>query len=96
MAGNIVTETAANPALADIIPLPTASATPIVNRRRVGRFPRGVVSLAQFRRDRSYQQFLREVREEKIAQYRGFSQLWAIEADKLEAQGDETAEVHHA
>lgn len=53
---------------ANIIPLPTASAVPVVNIRRRGPFPRGVLSLARHLRERNYQQFLHTEQERKITE----------------------------
>lgn len=74
-----------------IIPLPTASAVPVVNPRRRGPFPRGVLSLARYRRNRDYQQYMRAEQEKKINEARSNAAAWAKYADSLNATKGATA-----
>lgn len=68
---------------ASIIQLPTASAVPVVNPRRRGAFPRGVLSFARYRREREYQQYLRDERARKINEARHNAAAWARHADAI-------------
>lgn len=55
---------------AQIIPLPTAASEPVIQQRRYGRFPREIVSLYRYRRDKNYAISQEYAQREKIEQHR--------------------------
>ncbi len=63
--------------------LPTASAVPVVNRRQRGSYPRGVISLARYRRERDYLRTLRAEQERKITEAINNAAAWERYADAI-------------
>lgn len=72
---------------ATIIQLPTAAASPVINRRQRGQYPRGVVSLPRYRRQREHQAYLRAEHEKELAKARKAAADWAKYADDIYRRG---------